>query len=522
MSNSVNIEVETPSNPRRKWWRRSLKIGGIIALILLILTAIFIIWMGPIVEWYIERNDKELTSRRIEMDNLRLRLFDGTATADNIILYEADETTPFASIDRMEADIDVSEIFSGHIHITRVHLTRPYLSIIKDGDVYNFTDMVEYIFVKYILPGMIEEQVGGGGGGSGEDDDEWVVTVENVTFEDGHIIYLDKNIDQRWELTAMNLHTDELIMDDAMSTFDTKLRINDKSTVEGMLSFNYDTSDFDFKGRIDNFDLADTYKHWLPHLNISSIDGIAEVDAHVVGNFGEIMAMDIAGEFTISGAKIRGIHNRDILYAEQISGSIENINIEHDIYRFNTLYANGYTTEFVLNSDGTTNFTGLFPENTDVSVETPAEELDNEIYDVLKQMRTTSDDEDDASEAIITIGDLSLTNGTVHYADNRSTCPFDYNISNLSIKSSQFDLDHSNSLTIQAYVPKQGSVSIRWEGSFNDLNSQSIVTISELLQGTIDSRTIKSDGGNNRYTVTLIDGEEIAIYSLGDESEEQE
>jgi hypothetical protein len=55
---------------------------------------------------------------------------------------------------------------------------------------------------------------------------------------------------------------------------------------------------------------------------------------------------------------------------------------------------------------------------------------------------------------------------------------------------------------------------------FNDLNSQSIVTISELLQGTIDRGTIKSDGGNNRYTVTLIDGEEIAIYSSGDESEE--
>jgi uncharacterized protein involved in outer membrane biogenesis len=178
---------------------------------LLIILAVVIIWLGPIVESYVERNDKELIGRRVEMDNLSIRLFDGTASADNIILYEADSETTFASIERMEAEMAMGEIFDGHIHLTRVHLTRPYLSVVQNGDVFNFDEMIEFIFVKYILPDMLNESV------EEESEDEWKITIENVTIEDGYINYYDEEIDQRWELTAMNIHTDELILEDAIA-----------------------------------------------------------------------------------------------------------------------------------------------------------------------------------------------------------------------------------------------------------------------------------------------------------------
>lgn len=467
-------EVITPNEspkPRRKWLRRTLIISGIVLLLLLIILAVVIIWLGPIVESYVERNDKELIGRRVEMDNLSIRLFDGTASADNIILYEADSETTFASIERMEAEMAMGEIFDGHIHLTRVHLTRPYLSVVQNGDVFNFDEMIEFIFVKYILPDMLNESV------EEEPEDEWKITIENVTIEDGYINYYDEEIDQRWELTAMNIHTDELILEDAMSNFDAELLINDTAPVKGTLLFNYDSFDFDFQGTLENFDIAETYKYWTPYLNVTSVGGCGEMAAHIVGNVDNIMAMDIAGDFIIRDAKILGPDGGNILTAEEIKGNAERINVEYEIYKFNTLYATNYATQFILNADGTNNFSYLFPEDTEVSVETTAESLGGEIYDTREEVRVTSSDEDITSEMIITIGDLLLTNGSVYYADNTLHRPFEYNVSNLAIKGQNVDMDGYNSLTVEANVPKQGRATLRWDGSLNDFHNQSIMAI---------------------------------------------
>ena len=133
--------------------------------------------------------------------------------------------------------MDVSAVMDGHIHLTRVHLTRPYLSVVQDGEIFNFDDMVNYIFEEYFSPEDEEE--------SG---DEWKITIENVTFEDGHLVYVDKEIDQCWDLSAMNLYAEEFFMDNKMSPIDAELIINNVAPVKGLLLFNYDTFEFDFQG----------------------------------------------------------------------------------------------------------------------------------------------------------------------------------------------------------------------------------------------------------------------------------
>ncbi len=511
-------ESNRPRKRMPKWLRYTLISLGVILALLIIGALILIIWLGPIVESYVERNDKELVGRRIEMDDLRIRLFDGTATADNIILYEADEQTPFASIDRMEVDMAVGEIFDNHIHITRVHLTRPYLSIVQDGEIFNFDDMVEYIFVKYILPTAIEEQYS-----SEAEGDEWKITIENLTFEDGHIEYLDREIDQRWSLTAMNLHADEFHMEDVMSTIDATLLINKGAKVEGTLLFNYDSFDFDFRGTLDNFNLSDTYKYWTPYLNIASVEGIGEATAHITGNVSDIWAMDIGGEFTITDGVILGPDGGNILSAKSISGSLKNLNIEHERYIFDTLYASQYATQFIFNADGSTNFSGLFPEDTYVSVETTAESLGGEMYDVREEVVITANDDDIIDEMVIKIGDMQLTEGTILYADNTLHEPFNYNISNASIKAKNLDLDGVNDITIEANVPKQGKAMIHWEGGLEDFYNQNIM----MILSNVDIATLEPyikyytafpvESGNLTFRSqnTITNGELNGINQLG-------
>ena len=156
MSNKKENIVEkgekeaTPQKKRRKWWKKLLIALGIVTLLLVIVLIAAIIWLGPLAEWYIERNDTELVGRRIEMDDLRLKAFSGDASASNIILYEADGQTPFASIEEFSLKLNVGDIFDKHIHIEEVHLVNPYLRVVQNGEVSNYDDLVLFIIEQYV------------------------------------------------------------------------------------------------------------------------------------------------------------------------------------------------------------------------------------------------------------------------------------------------------------------------------------------------------------------------------------
>ena len=450
---------------RRRW----LKILAIVFGVLLVAISAVIIWLGPIVEWYLERNAKDIVGRRIEMDNLSLKLFSGEMSADNVILYEADESTPFASIDHIDAEMEVSEIFSGRLHLSHVHLTRPYLNIVQNGDVFNFDDMVEFIFVNYIIPSIQESEAGK------NDGDDWEIIIEDVTIEDGHIEYYDCEIDQRWSITALNIDTDELHLGDEYSYLNTTLTINDSASVDGLLALNCDSFDFDFKGNLQDFNIGDTYNYWIPYLNIMSVDGVAQANAHLKGNIDNIFAMDIDGDFLVEGLSIVGMDGGNVLSSNTLGGNIERLNIEEEKYLFNSLYAQGYASRFILNADGSTNFDTLFPEDTELSVETTAESLGNDMYDVREEVRITSDDGDILSAMEIRVGSLSLDDGEVYYADNTLHKAFTYDVTDIDISAQNLDLEGRNDITLKARVPKQGSVTLHWEGSLIDFYNQTIM-----------------------------------------------
>ena len=70
----TGTECATPQKPKRKWPRRLLISVGVILLVLVLTVAGVIIWLGPIAEYVVEKHDKELVGRRLQMDNLRIKL----------------------------------------------------------------------------------------------------------------------------------------------------------------------------------------------------------------------------------------------------------------------------------------------------------------------------------------------------------------------------------------------------------------------------------------------------------------
>lgn len=469
MSNTKQSSAPVEGNTKRKrgWMRKLWRI--ILVLLALVVLAVLavVIWLGPIAERYLESHAVELTGRRIEMDNLQVKLFSGRLEADNVVVYEVDGVEEFVRADNLKAAVEIGDIFDKHIHVTGVTLLNPRLAIVQSGELFNFDTLVEYILDEYFDDTEVDDE-----------GDEWRVTIENVEVVKGDLSYYDSEMDQRWMLSSLDISTEEIILGDSFSTFMVQMIINDGATIDGALDFNCETFDFRLDGAMEGFSLADTYKYWTPYLNIRSIKGTAAADIVAEGNIDNIFEMNIVGDVAADSLAIVGPDGGNLFSAKRIDASLAELNIERERYIFNSLVAEGYATELHFRKDGTTNFDGLFWDDPELSVETTATEVAEDTYDVEERVTiTTTEEVAPLRNMTLRIAKLDLKGGIVDYSDRTMHEDFVYVLRNIAITSDNFDLMGKNKITLRANLPKQGSALFQWEGSLTDFYNQSLLAM---------------------------------------------
>ena len=452
--------------PKRKGRVKRAILWTLLSLVLLVIVTIAaaIIWLGPIVEWYIEKHDTELVGRRVEIEDLRIRIFKGEVEAKDVVLYEADGETHFARLGDVSATIELREILDNHIHISQLNASEAYLRIDHNVEEMNLDDMLTHIEETYPEEESVEES------------EPWKITLDNITIKESHFLYFDREIEQRWELTSLNIATPSFYLDNRFTHLDIATTINDSAALEGALELNYETWDFTFDGTLCEFPLDETYKYWTPYLNVGSVEGLISADLQLAGNVMDIFAMDISGEASAKALAITTSTGGKVLLAEELAVGIKELNIEDERYIFDYLTANGFASEMLFNRDGTTNFDALFYDDPTITIESTTTAEGGDLYDVKERVTvTTNDEETPLANMTLHIGHVDLKGGDFSYADDTMHRTFEYQLRDISIKADNLDLMGRNNITVAAKLPKQGSVMLRWDGSLSDFHNQSLM-----------------------------------------------
>lgn len=465
-------EVATNEEPktRRKWglWRIVLATLGALVALLLVVLAVVVIWLGPIAEKYVENHDTELIGRNLTMDNLSIKLFSGDVAVDNLVLYEEDSVAEFVRINRLETKLSVWDLLSSLVQVDFVRVQSPKVQVLQGEESFNFDSLIDYILATYT---------------SEEDEEEsepsaWTISINNVSLDDSDVLYRDETIDQDWRLSALNLSTPSVELGEEPMVVTLSTAINQEGALDGELNFNMGTLDFIFDGRLSNFNLADTYNYLTSTLNISALEGMLSVDCSLEGNVDDVMSMNIEGNVSAKSLHINAKDGSNLFSAESIDLSAERINLNEQYFAFSAINVDNYATRFALFEDGTTNFDELFFSDPEISVESTAEAVGDQMYDVKERVTvTTSEEESPFEDVKFSVGTLRFRGGEVSYEDYTMHEPFNYALTNLSVDSKDFELMSKNRVVVRSRLPKQGDAMIQWEGSLTDFYNQSLLAM---------------------------------------------
>ncbi len=465
-SQSTEVVNDNRCDTRRKWPRCLLISVGILLLALMLCVAALIIWLGPIAERVIERYDKELVGRHLQMDNLRIKLFKGEVSADSLRLYESNDSTLFARINRLETTIAPRELFDRHVDVKRIAIKEPAAEIIQSDTTFNFDDMIQYITKTYLS----EED------STTVNNKPWRVNIENVRLDGGYVAYTDMKLDQQWIIGDLSVASDSILLKNATTRINASMSVNNQAQLLGDVALNLESLDFEFEGSLNKFELNYIYKYVEPVVNLREIRGRLNTELKLKGNANNITATDISGLISLDSLHLTGYDGGKLFAANTLSADVEEINIDKQRYILSSLSATNYSTQFIMRGDGTTNFDGLFYEEPELSLETTSQKVGTHLYDQKERVTiSTSESVAPFRGMTLRIGYIQLSGGQMYFADKKMHKEFSYTLRNISIESRNFDIAAHNKLTIRANTNNQGTALVRWEGSLNDFYNQSIL-----------------------------------------------
>ncbi|MEG2772124.1 MAG: DUF748 domain-containing protein [Alistipes sp.] len=422
--------------------KKIFKIVLILVAILVVLVVATALLISPLAKSYIVKHSKELIGRQVTMDKFKFNIFSGELHVTDLKMLGAEDSTDFFSFAAFDMKMRLLPLLSHRVMVDQIALTQPDLTIYQKGSEFNFSDLL----TKFQSDTTAVK----------EPSKPWEIGIYNISLHNGHVFYKDLLLDAAWGFNDLNLTIPGVYFSSKKTDVGVLLNFAEGGSLETAIAYNIENSDYDITVKLKELSLANTLPYLRQALHVTTVDGLLSADMHIIGNVEHLLAVRVDGtadvtNFLLGDDKGQPIFSVNSAHVNLAEGDLQQMN-----YKFKEVRVSGFSTHFELRRNGTTNFDNL-----------------------VKSTPASPTDQADVSQPTprIHIADLEINGSSVTLSDLSPIKPFKYHLSNICVKSLNFDPATKNKMTIDARIQQTGAVKIRWEGSLTDLNNQNIAVL---------------------------------------------
>ena len=415
---------------------------------LLVLIGLF--GASPFAKYYVEKHAKELVGRRMTVDKVKINLLNGKLAIDNFTLYEADDQTPFVALDRFSTDVRLLALLGRKVNINYIDLVHPNMHITQQGSSFNFDDMIAHFKSDTTATEKPTTEKS-----------PWIIDIDSITIRTGQMLYEDRQVEAQWDFNNLNLYVPSVYFAGQDTDIGITLSFAEGGSLHTSLAYNLESNDFDLSVELNELALSTVLPYFRQTFNVSAVEGALTADMNFTGNLNYIMGFSIAGTADVSEFRIRDLQEREVIALEHGHVKLDSVDFVNNSFHFDRLALEGVKGSYELFADSTNTFTGLWKpiaergEEEDAAVSV---KVDSTEHDPLK----------------LYIREADLKRSSFYFADHTLHRPFQYNVSDITLTSRNFDLDAINHLMGRATLQSTGAASLRWQGSFKSLANHNI------------------------------------------------
>ncbi len=383
--------------------RKILKYTGIGLLVFLVLLLIF---LPVLVKNYAVDNSRELLGRQIGIGKLKFNYLTSTATLHDFKMYEANGQDIFVSFDTLIVNTVPYKYIGNVKALDQFYLQGLTVNVAKDGDAYNFDDLIAF----HSAPDSTEA--------APEEEEVFKYILENLELKDGRVNFYDAEVDQTTEITDLDLFIPIIMWDqendsEAGITF----HLGPYGTVTSKSRVYPGTGVFQSDITVEGLQLQAFTKYAAAYAEINELGGVVNAELVLNGNINTPLETLLSGEVNVLQPLMKDKNDVTFLSSESVLCVLEEINYAADSYRIGELAFEQPYLKFELDSVSN-NLFRIFRLDDPAGADSTA---------------AGAEEPADSTSLYYAIQHLKVNQGRLDYTDNLTGQPFDYALSQIEI-----------------------------------------------------------------------------------------
>ena len=446
--------MPTGDFPFCRFWlkemKKGLKILLIVCGVILALPLLVTFLAGPIAKDYIQKHDKELIGREVNVKRVGLNLFLGKLDIKELTLFEDDGTTPFVQFDRFDTRIKLRDLLQHRLCVKRALLSGLKVNVEQNGDWFNFNSLSEHFALEKTKASSLD----------------FGLVFNDVTLDNSSIHYADLALGNEFNLNDIALNIPFLDLSELNTDVGLDLRLSDNATLHTDLRLSDNAKKYFINVKLSNLDVEVIEPYVQQSYPVDFTAGVINLDVEAQGLTDHILDFELKGNVGFNQIVLYDATEKPLASIDSLSAAVNRINLTDKDLNIDKLHIKGLRLAYVIGADSLSNFDKVLGGNhrTD-SLEMS---FDPDTLS-LKQV--------EEKPWNVSIADLILDETHLFFEDNTLPNVFRYELSDISLTSKNFTLDGKNAMQLQASLNTVGKLFVKWQGSLDGRDNHNLTLI---------------------------------------------
>ncbi len=440
---------------------------SLVALIVLIFAALK---LAPgFIKDYVVAHSEEFIGRKMAIEDVSLNPFTFTVNVDKFALLEPDGTTPFVAFEKFRINVDPLKIVTRTAAVSEIYMKGLYVHVTQNGDRFNFSDILDFLAkADSASPDTVAADTAASDTGMVNAAEianglPVNISVKNIVFENGNIIYEDTKIGSKIHIKDFGVAIPAVYLSNKQTDVGVSLKFADGGDLNVKVSVNAATNDFNVNVGLKDFALACGKPYLNDFIAYKDFSGSVSTDISVAGNLGDVLSSNVSGIVSVDNVVLTETSGKTI-GVKHVGVGIGKANLNENKFIIDSVIVDGAYAHLDMYKDGKTNIDVLLaPLNKKSAAPADSSAPDTTAKEEAKP--------EPAKKMVAKVGKLYVHNTKVSANDQTLTKPFNYTVSGITVNGSNINFDTPCTVNVTAAFPEGGSVSVKYKGALSDIGT---------------------------------------------------